>query len=157
MVGSRPSRPSKYTKILIGKVSKTVKVETVRKMTPPLMPTTIQVIGTVTLDPIDYDEFVQTFNAPRQIIEQWIVRQWISTNCEKLWKLTFWKNWHFHLEVPFWRFWRKPSFDSKTLLCKNCDFSCCYFECLFSKFQEILGNWFSWMWFMLYLLYWGNC
>ena len=64
------SRPSKYTKILAGKVPKTVKVETVRKMTPPPMPTTIQVIGTVTLDPIDYDEFVQTFNAPRQNIEQ---------------------------------------------------------------------------------------
>ena len=74
VVGSRPSRPSKYTKILAGKVSKTVKVETVRKMTPPPMPTTIQVIGTVTLDPIDYDEFVQTFNAPRQNIEQWTVR-----------------------------------------------------------------------------------
>ena len=40
-VGSRPSRPSKYTKILTGKVPKTVKVETVRKMTPPPMPTTI--------------------------------------------------------------------------------------------------------------------
>ena len=70
VVGSRPSRPSKYTKTLTGKVSKTVKVETVRKMTPPPMPTTIQVIGTVVLDPIDYDEFVQTFNAPRQNIEQ---------------------------------------------------------------------------------------
>ena len=31
VVGSRPSRPSKYTKTLTGKVSKTVKVETVRK------------------------------------------------------------------------------------------------------------------------------
>ena len=41
------SRPSKYTKTLTGKVSKAVKVETVRKMTPPPMPTTIQVIGTV--------------------------------------------------------------------------------------------------------------
>ena len=70
VVGSRPSRPSKYTKILTGKVPKTVKVETVRKMTPPPMPPTIQVIGTVTLDPIYYDEFVQTFNAPRQNIEQ---------------------------------------------------------------------------------------
>ena len=70
VVGSRPPRPSKYTKILAGKVPKTVKVETVRKMTPPPMPTTIQVIGTVTLDPIDYNEFVQTFNAPRQNIGQ---------------------------------------------------------------------------------------
>ena len=70
VVGSRPSRPSKYTKTLTGKVSKTVKVETVRKMTPPSMPTTVQVIGTVVLDPIDYAEFVQTFNAPRQNIEQ---------------------------------------------------------------------------------------
>ena len=69
VVGSRPSRPSKYTKTLTGKVSKTVKVETVRKMTPP-MPTTVQVIGTVVLDPIDYAGFVQTFNAPRQNIEQ---------------------------------------------------------------------------------------
>ena len=74
VVGSRPSRPSKYIKTLTGKVAKTVKVETVRKMTPPPMPTTIQVIGTVTLDPIDYDEFVQTFNAPRQNSEQWTVR-----------------------------------------------------------------------------------
>ena len=70
VVGSRPSRPSKYTKTLTGKVCKTVKAETVSKMTPPPMPTTIQVIGTVTLDPTDYDEFVQTFNAPRQNIEQ---------------------------------------------------------------------------------------
>ena len=70
MVGSRPSRPSKYTRTLTGKVSKTVKVETVRKMTPPPMPTTIQVIGTVVLDPIDYAEFVEIFNAPRQNIEQ---------------------------------------------------------------------------------------
>ena len=70
VVGSRPSRPSKYTKTLTGKVSKTGKVETVRKMTPPPMPTTIQVIGTVVLDPIDYAEFVQTFNIPRQNIEQ---------------------------------------------------------------------------------------
>ena len=70
VVGFRLSRPSKNTKTLTGKVSKTVKVETVRKMTPSPMPTTIQVIGTVTLDPIDYDEFVQTFNAPRQNIEQ---------------------------------------------------------------------------------------
>ena len=38
------------------------------------MPTTSQVIGTVTLDPFDYDEFVQTFNAPRQNTEQWTVR-----------------------------------------------------------------------------------
>ena len=60
----------KVHKTLTGKVAKTVKVETVRKMTPPPMPTTIQVIGTVTLDPINYDEFVQTFNAPRQNIEQ---------------------------------------------------------------------------------------
>ena len=45
-----------------------MKVETVRKMTPPPIPKTIQVIGTVTLDSIDYDEFVQTFNAPRQNI-----------------------------------------------------------------------------------------
>ena len=70
VVGSRPSRPSKYTKTLTGKVSKSVRVETVRKMTPPPMPTTVQVIGTVVLDPIDYAEFVQTFNAPRQNIEQ---------------------------------------------------------------------------------------
>ena len=73
VVGSRPSRPSKYTKILAGKVvNRKVETttETVRKMCPPPMPTTIQVIGTVTLDPIDYDEFVQTFNAPRQNIEQ---------------------------------------------------------------------------------------
>ena len=70
VVGSRPSRPSKYTKPLTRKVPKTVKVETVRKMTPPPMPTTIQVIGTVVVDPINYDEFVQTFNAPRQNIEQ---------------------------------------------------------------------------------------
>ena len=74
VVGSKPSRPSKYTKTLTEKVPKTVKVETVRKMTPPPMPTTIQVIGTVTLDPTDYYEFVQTFNAPRQNIEQWTVR-----------------------------------------------------------------------------------
>ena len=70
VVGSRPTRPSKNTKILTGKVPKTVKVETVRNMTPPPISTTIQVIGTVTLDPIDYDEFVQTFNVPRQNIEQ---------------------------------------------------------------------------------------
>ena len=74
VVGSRLSRPSKYTKTLTGKVPKTMKVETVRKMTPLPMPTTLQVIGTVTLDPIDYDEFVQTFNAPRWNIEQWTVR-----------------------------------------------------------------------------------
>ena len=70
VAGSRPSRPSKYTKTLTRKVPKSVKVETVRKMTPPPMLTTIQVIGTVTLDPIKYDEFVQIFNAPRQNIEQ---------------------------------------------------------------------------------------
>ena len=35
VVGSRPSRPSKCIKTLTGKVPKTVKVETVRKMIPP--------------------------------------------------------------------------------------------------------------------------
>ena len=86
-----------------------------------------------------------------------------AVNCEmvnfnKLWKtvkinileeLTF-----FILKCHFEDFEENLIFDSKTLICKNCDFSCCYFECLFSKFQEISGNWFSGM---LYLLYWGNC
>ena len=66
VIGSRPSRPSKYTKILTGKVPKTVKVEIVRKMTPPPMPTTIQVIGTLTLDTINYQDFVQTFKSANQ-------------------------------------------------------------------------------------------
>ena len=160
------TRPSKYTKILAGKVPK-VKVETVRKMTPPPMPTTGQVIGTVPLDPIDYVEFVQTFNAPRQNIEQWtmscveiphFIKFQISSNCEKLWKLRFLEELAFSLyKSHFEDFEEKLFFDSKTLICKNCDFSCCYFECLFFKFQEISGNWFSGSWFMLYLLYWGNC
>ena len=69
VVGSRPSRPSKYTKILAGKVvNRKVETttETVRKMCPPPMPTTIQVIGTVTLDTINYQDFVQTFKSANQ-------------------------------------------------------------------------------------------
>ena len=101
------------------------------------MPTTIQVIGTVVLDPIDYDEFVQTFNAPRQNIEQWTVKWWISTNCEKL-KINILEEFTFFIsKCHFEDFEENLIFDSKTLICKNCDFSCCYFECLFSKFQEI--------------------
>ena len=63
------SRPSKYTKILAGKVvNRKVETttETVRKMFPPPMPTTIQVIGPVTLDTINYQDFVQTFKSANQ-------------------------------------------------------------------------------------------
>ena len=63
------SRPSKYTKILARKVvNRKVETttETVRKMCPPPMPTTIQVIGTVTLDTINYQDFVQTFKSANQ-------------------------------------------------------------------------------------------
>ena len=55
------TRPSKYTKILAGKVvNRKVETttETVRKMCPPPMSTTIQVIGTVTLNTINYQDFV---------------------------------------------------------------------------------------------------
>ena len=63
------SRPSKYTRILAGKVVKRkaeTTTETVRKMTPPPVPTTIQVIGTVTLDTVNYQDFMQSFNSARQ-------------------------------------------------------------------------------------------
>ena len=60
------ARPSKYTKILTGKVPKNMEVEIVRKMTPPPMPTTIQVIGTTTLDTINFQDFVQTFKSANQ-------------------------------------------------------------------------------------------
>ena len=63
------SRPSKYTRILAGKVVKRkaeTTTETVRKMCPPPVPTTIQVIGTVTLDTINYQDFVQTFKSANQ-------------------------------------------------------------------------------------------
>ena len=62
-------RPSKYTRILAGKVVKTkaeTTTETVRKMCPPPVPTTLQVIGTVTLDTINYQDFVQTFKSANQ-------------------------------------------------------------------------------------------
>ena len=65
-VGSRP----KYTSILKGSVSKrkvAPVAEIVRKLAdPPVPDTAIQVIGTVTLDPINYQEFVSTFNASRK-------------------------------------------------------------------------------------------
>ena len=49
--------------------------EIVRKLAdPPVQDTAIQVIGTVTLDPINYQEFVSTFNASRQC-EQWTVKK----------------------------------------------------------------------------------
>ena len=63
------SRPSKYTRILAGKVvnrKAETTTETVRKMCPPPVPTTIQVIGTVTLDTINYQDFVQTFKSANQ-------------------------------------------------------------------------------------------
>ena len=69
LVGSRPSRPSKYIRILAGKVvnrKAETTTETVRKMCPPPVPTTIQVIGTVTLDTINYQDFVQTFKSANQ-------------------------------------------------------------------------------------------
>ena len=72
---------SKYTRILAGKVAKRKAehtTETVRKMCPPPVPTTIQVIGTVTLDTISYQDFVQTFKSANQQ-NQWKVRkQWTS-------------------------------------------------------------------------------
>ena len=62
-----PGLPS--TRILAGKVVKRkaeTTTETVRKMCPPPVPTTIQVIGTVTLDTINYQDFVQTFKSANQ-------------------------------------------------------------------------------------------
>ena len=69
VVGPKPSRPSKCTRILAGKVvnrKAETTTETVRKMCPPPVPTTIQVIGTVTLDTINYQDFVQTFKSANQ-------------------------------------------------------------------------------------------
>ena len=92
-------------------------------------------IGTVVLDPIDYDEFVQTFNAPRQNIEQWTVE---IMNFNKLWKtvkinileeLTF-----FTLKCHFEDFEENLIFDSKTFICKNCDFHVATLNVYFSKF-----------------------
>ena len=63
------SRPSKYTRILAGKVfnrKAETTTETVRKMCPPPVPTTIQVIGTVKLNTISYQDFVQTFKSANQ-------------------------------------------------------------------------------------------
>ena len=153
VVGSRPSRPSKYTKTLTGKVFKTVKVETVRKMTPP-MPTTS---GDRDCCSRPYWLCWVCANLQCSKAEHWAVNC-ETVNFNKLWKtvkinifeeLTF-----FISKCHFEDFEENLIFDSKTLICKNCDFSCCYFECLFFKFQEISGNWFSGM---LYLLYWGNC
>ena len=57
------------TRILAGKVVKRkaeTTTETVRKMCPPPVPTTIQVIGTVTIDTVNYQDFVQSFNSAGQ-------------------------------------------------------------------------------------------
>ena len=42
------------------------------------MPTTIQVIGTVTLDTINYQDFVQTFKSANQQNQWKVKRQWTS-------------------------------------------------------------------------------
>ena len=88
--------------------------------------------------------------------EHWAVNCEI-VNFNKLWKtvkinileeLTF-----FTLKCHFEDFEENLIFDSKTLIARIVIFfSCCYFECLFSKFQEISGNWFSGMWFVIFVI-----
>ena len=75
------SRPSKYTRILAGKVfnrKAETTTETVRKMCPPPVPTTIQVIGTVKLNTISYQDFVQTFKSANQQNQWKVKKQWTS-------------------------------------------------------------------------------
>ena len=103
------SRPSKYTRILAGKLvnrKAETTTETVRKMCSPPVPTTIQVIGTVTLDTINYQDFIQTFKSANQQNQWKVKKQWTSEISENTifgetdilkWKVPFWRNPNFWL------------------------------------------------------------
>ena len=81
-------------------------------MCPPPVPTTLQVIGTVTLDTINYQDFVQTFKSANQQ-NQWKVKK--NSELVKLVKITFLEKLTFLEKIKTLDFFKmNPIFDSKS-------------------------------------------